>query len=238
MGNSSLVNYTKISPNRTSPRRDVIRKITIHHMAGNGSIEGVGNHFATAGPNVGSSNYGISSDGRIAMYVEEKDAAWTSSSSLNDNQAVTIEVANDGGAPDWHVSDKALAALIDLVTDICERNDIEKLVYTDDAMGNLTRHNMFAATECPGPYLQSQLPRIAREVNKHLDPPFPVSVPSHWAQEAAEWAIKAGIVKGDGDPDGDGLVEYNWQTPVTFERMVTLLHQQHLAQTGDGGAGK
>ena len=167
MSNSPLVSYTKISPNRNSPRNNTIKKITIHHMAGNLTIETCGNVFAA--PSRGaSSNYGIGSDGRIGMYVEEKDRSWCSSSRDNDNQAITIEVANDGGAPDWHVSDKALSSLIDLCVDICQRNNIERLNFTGDASGNLTQHNYFAATACPGPYLKSKFSYIADEVNKRL----------------------------------------------------------------------
>ena len=102
------------------------------------------------------------------MYVNESDRAWTSSSSANDGQAVTIEVANCKGAPNWEVSDKAYAALLDLVEDICRRNNIKELNYTGDKSGNLTHHNMFAATTCPGPYLQGKFPVIAAEINKRL----------------------------------------------------------------------
>ena len=166
MSNSKLVVYTKLSPNYNE-RSGEISKITIHHMAGNLSVERCGDIFASAARKA-SSNYGIGSDGRVALYVEEKNRAWTSSSPDNDYKAVTIEVANDGSGPDWHVSDKALAALIELCVDICERNHIEKLTYTGDATGNLTRHNMFAKTTCPGPYLQSKFPYIAEQVNKRL----------------------------------------------------------------------
>ena len=167
MSNSPLVNYTKISPNKNSPRLKPIKKITVHHMAGNLSVETVGNIFASSTRDA-SSTYGIGTDGRVGMYVEEKDRAWTSSNADNDHQAITIEVANDGGAPDWHVSDTALNKLIDLCVDICKRNGIKSLNYTGDKTGNLTRHNMFAATACPGPYLQSKFPYIAAEVNKRL----------------------------------------------------------------------
>ena len=146
----------------------VNKKITIHHMAGNLSVEACGNVFASKSRKA-SSNYGVGTDGRIALYVDESNRAWTSSSSSNDSQAVTIEVANDGGAPNWHVSDKALAATINLCVDICKRNGIEKLNYTGDASGNLTEHNYFAATACPGPYLKSKLSYIAEEVNKQLN---------------------------------------------------------------------
>lgn len=178
MSNSSLVNYTAISPNSSNPRNNKIKKITIHHMAGNLSVETCGRVF-NGKTRQASSNYGIGSDGRVGMYVEEKNRAWTSSSPSNDNQAITIEVANDGGAnTNWHVSDKALAKLIDLCVDICKRNGIASLNYTGDANGNLTRHNMFANTTCPGPYLQSKFPYIASEVNKRLNGSS-TSVPSN-----------------------------------------------------------
>lgn len=166
MSNSSLVNYTKLSPNY-STRTAKIDKITIHHMAGNLSVESCGNVFATTSRQA-SSNYGVGSDGRIGLYVEEKNRAWTSSNRDNDNRAVTIEVANDGGSPDWHVSDKALQATIDLCVDICKRNGIARLNYTGDKSGNLTMHKWFTSTLCPGPYLGGKFPYIAEEVNKRL----------------------------------------------------------------------
>ena len=167
MTNSLHVNYTKISPNSSNPRNRKISKITIHHMAGNLSVERCGEVFASKARQA-SSNYGIGSDGRVGMYVEEKNRSWASSSRENDNMAVTIEVANDQIGGSWHVSDKALAKLIDLCTDICKRNGIKKLNFTGDKNGNLTMHKYFAATACPGAYLESKFPYIANEVNKRL----------------------------------------------------------------------
>ena len=167
MSNSSLVNYVRISPNSTNPRNDKVKKITIHHMAGNLSVETCGNVFAPRSKQA-SSNYGISSDGRVGMYVEEKNRSWCSSSASNDNQAITIEVANNSGAPNWTVSDVALAKTIELCVDICKRNGIKKLNFTGDKSGNLTMHKWFAAKNCPGPYLESKFPYIADEVNKRL----------------------------------------------------------------------
>ncbi|MEG0919357.1 MAG: peptidoglycan recognition family protein [Anaerovoracaceae bacterium] len=167
MSNSKLVDYVRLSPNCSRPRKDKIRKITIHHMAGNISVETCGSVFAPTSRQA-SSNYGIDSRGRVGMYVEEKNRAWTSSSPANDHQAITIEVANDQMGGNWHVSDKALAKLIDLCVDICKRNDIKKLDYTGNTSGNLTKHEWFANTNCPGPYLGSKFSYIAKEVNKRL----------------------------------------------------------------------
>ena len=165
-GNSSLVDYTKITHNKTVMNDKVNKKITIHHMAGNLSVETCANVFC--GTRKASSNYGIGTDGRVGLYVDEKDRAWTSSSSANDSQAVTIEVANNSGAPNWTVSDKAYNKLIDLCVDICKRNGIKKLIWTGDKTGTLTCHYMFAATACPGPYLKSKMPEIANLVNARL----------------------------------------------------------------------
>lgn len=166
MSSSLLVDYTKISPN-SSARTAKISKITIHHMAGNLSVESCGKLFETTSRQA-SSNYGVGTDGRVGLYVDESRRAWTSSNRDNDNCAVTIEVANDGGAPDWHISDKALAKTIDLCEDICRRNGIKKLNFTGDRAGNLTMHKWFANTQCPGPYLESKFQYIADEVNKRL----------------------------------------------------------------------
>ena len=165
MSNSAMVCYTKISPHRTSPRNHKIDTITIHHMAGNLSVETCGSVFQSRRA---SSNYGIGTDGRVGMYVEEKDRSWASSNAANDHRAVTIEVANSETGGDWPVSDKAYATLIDLCVDICKRNGIGKLNFTGDKTGNLTMHSYFAATACPGPYLKSRFGAIAREVNRRL----------------------------------------------------------------------
>lgn len=167
MSNSSLVVYTKLSPNYTKMTNKINRKITIHHAACNASIEDLGAGFALSSRGA-SSNYGIGTDGRIGLYVNESDRSWCSSNYQNDQQAVTIEVANDEIGGNWHVSDKAMASLINLCVDICKRNGIERLNYTGNANGNLTMHCFFAATACPGPYLKSKFQYIADEVNKRL----------------------------------------------------------------------
>ena len=168
MSNSPLVTYTKISPHRTSPRNHAIDTITIHHMAGNLSVETCGSVFQSR---EASSNYGIGTDGRVGMYVEESDRSWASANAPNDHRAVTIEVANDSGAPNWHVSDTALDRCIELCVDICRRNGIQRLNFTGDKSGNLTMHKWFYATACPGPYLESKFGYIADEVNRRLGVP-------------------------------------------------------------------
>lgn len=166
MSYSSLVSYVKISPNRHSPRNKPIDAIAIHHMAGDFTLQAVGEAFALKSRRA-SSNYAIDSEGRIACFVEEGDRSWCTSSSAVDHRAVTIEVANCSAAPDWRVSDKAYAALLELCEDICRRYGFS-LRYTGDKKGNLFMHKWYASTLCPGPYLGSKFPEIATEVNRRL----------------------------------------------------------------------
>ncbi|MEG2834271.1 MAG: N-acetylmuramoyl-L-alanine amidase [Ruthenibacterium sp.] len=117
-----------------------------------------------------SSNYGIGTDGRVGLYVDEANRSWCSSDAANDHRAVTIEVANDQIGGNWHVSDAALAKLVELCADICRRNGIKQLRFTGDKFGNLTMHKYFAATLCPGPYLEGKFADIAQQVNENLAP--------------------------------------------------------------------
>ena len=176
MSYSKLATVKILTNNCTKPRNHKIDTITIHHMAGNLSVETCGRVFQNP-KKQGSSNYGVGTDGRIACYVEEENRAWTSSNGVNDHRAITIEVANDGGdSTNWHVSDKALDSTIKLVADICKRNNISKLIWSNNKSDrvnhkngcNMTVHRDFASTACPGPYLYSQMNYIATKVNELL----------------------------------------------------------------------
>lgn len=173
MSNSSLVSYTKISPNKTSPRNHKIDTITIHCVVGQLSVETLGEVFAPASRKA-SSNYGVGPDGRIGMYVEEKDRSWCSSNAANDHRAITIEVASETTDP-YEVTDAAYKGLIKLLVDICKRNDIKELKWKGDKSlvgqiekQNMTVHRWFAKKACPGDYLYNRHGQIAKEVNAQL----------------------------------------------------------------------
>ena len=174
MSNSPLVDYTRISPNKNSPRNHKIDTITIHCVVGQCTAETLGTIFAPTSRQA-SSNYGVGTDGKIGMYVEEKDRSWCSSNAANDNRAVTIEVASDTKHP-YAVNDRAFAALLDLVTDICKRNGIKKLVWSTKKADrvnhkngcNMTVHRDYANKSCPGDYLYNRHGEIAAEVNRRL----------------------------------------------------------------------
>lgn len=177
MSNSPLISYTKLSPNHSGNRTHDIDRTSIHCMAGNLSVESCGALFAQSSRQA-SSNYGIGSDGRKALYVPEAYRSWCTSSNANDQRAVTIEVASDATHP-YKVTDQAYSALLDLVTDICKRNGKTKILWFGDKNKTLaytpkenemvmTVHRWFAAKACPGDYLYNLHDEIAAEVNKRL----------------------------------------------------------------------
>ena len=174
MSNSGLVTYTQISPNKSSPRNHKIDTITIHCVVGQVSVETLGNLFANPSKQA-SSNYGIGYNGRIGMYVEEKDRSWCSSNRDNDNRAITIECASDNKYP-YAINDKVYQSLIQLLVDICKRNEIKELKWKADKKligkieeQNMTVHRWFANKSCPGDYIYNRLGQIANEVNAILN---------------------------------------------------------------------
>ncbi|WP_195376926.1 SPOR domain-containing protein [Anaerotruncus rubiinfantis] len=174
MSNSTLAGYTRITKNKKSPRNHKIDTITIHCYVGQVTAKQGCDYFATTDREC-SANYVVGKDGSIGISVEEKDRSWCSSNEANDQRAVTIEVASDTKHP-YAVTDKAYAALLDLVTDICRRNGIKKLVWStkkSDRVNhkngcNMTVHRDYANKDCPGDYLYNRHGAIAAEVNKRL----------------------------------------------------------------------
>lgn len=175
--NSPLVVYTRLSPNHSGQRTHSIDRISPHCVVGQCSIETIGNIFAPVSREA-SSNYGIGPDGRIGMYVEEKNRSWCTSSNANDQRAVTIECASDTEHP-YAMTDAVYASLIRLCTDICRRNGKNKLLWLGDrnrtlnyapAPGEMviTVHRWFANKSCPGDWLYSRLGDLASKVTAEL----------------------------------------------------------------------
>ena len=172
--NSSLVSYTCLSPNHSGTRNHKIDTISPHCMAGELTVESCGNLFSDSSREA-SSNYGIGADGRVALYVDEKNRSWCTSSAENDNRAVTIEVASKSYDP-YAITDAAMNSLINLMADICKRNGIPKLVWStnkNDRVNhrngcNVTVHRDYSYKACPGDYIYNRLGEICDKVNAKL----------------------------------------------------------------------
>ena len=128
--NSPMVSYTKLSPNHSGQRTHSIDRITPHCVVGQCSVETLGRIFTPTSKQA-SCNYGIGLDGRVGMYVEEKNRSWCSSSNANDQRAVTIECASDSTEP-YAFKDVVYQTLIKLCVDICQRNGKTKLLWLGD----------------------------------------------------------------------------------------------------------
>ena len=196
--NSSLATVRMISPNRTPNRNHAIDTITIHCFVWQVTAKRGCEVFQPSSRKA-SCNYVVGYDGSIGLCVEEKDRSWCSggtdkkgnpirvngiSGSSNDYQAVTIEVASDTKHP-YTITDKAMAALIELCTDICRRNGIKQLLWKGDktlvgrvAQQNLTVHRWFANKACPGDYIYERLGDIAAKVNAKLGVSFAPTTPA------------------------------------------------------------
>lgn len=175
--NSSLVSYTKLSPNHSGKRTHSIDRITPHCVVGQCTAKGLGDWFAKSSTQA-SSNYGIDKNGRVGLYVEEKNRSWCSSSNSNDQRAITIECASDATEP-YAMNSKVYDALIKLCVDICKRNGKKKLIWLGDKDKALyynpksdemviTVHRWFANKSCPGNWLYARLGDLAAKVTAQL----------------------------------------------------------------------
>lgn len=246
MSNSELVEYTLISPNKTSPRNHVIDTITIHCTVGQVTAESLGNIFFNPSRKA-SSNYGIDKDGRVGLYCDEADRSWCSSNRDNDMRAVTIEVSSDNKDP-YKVNDIAFNKLIDLVTDICRRNNIKYLVWSDNKEDriyhknnvNMTVHRDFANKACPGDYLYSRMGEIANLVNSRLQGDKQVSKieSTMTVKEIYDWLKNCGLT--DAGVSGllgnikaeSGIRSNNIQN--SYETKLNLTDKQYTDMVNNG----
>lgn len=177
MSKSVLATKTILSPNHSGQRAYKVTRITPHCMVGQMPAESCGRLFAKESYQA-SSNYGIGKDGEIALYVDENNRSWCSSSADNDNRAVTIECASDTKAP-YALNSGVYASLVKLCTDICKRYGKSTLLWLRDKTTALaykpkddemviTAHRWFAAKSCPGDWLYSRLGTLAKEVTAQL----------------------------------------------------------------------
>ena len=231
--NSPLVAYTKLSPNHSGQRTHSIDRITPHCVVGQATAERICDCFISPDRQA-SCNYGIGTDGRVSLCVEEKNRSWCSSSRENDQRAITIECASDTSAP-YAMNSKVYESLIKLCTDICQRNGKKKLLWFADKTKALnyapkadamvlTVHRWFANKSCPGDWLYSRLGDLAAKVTAALQAPKNSetdSVPAAWSKEAVNWAVESKILQGG--QNGHLML----RSPLTREQFCVMLKRYH-----------
>ena len=253
MSNSSLVSYTKLSPNHSGQRTHSIDRITPHCVVGQCSVETLGNIFLPTSKQA-SCNYGIGVDGRVGMYVEEKNRSWCSSSAANDQRAVTIECASDATEP-YAFKDVVYQRLIELCTDICRRNGKTKLLWLGDKTKTLgytpapdemvlTVHRWFANKSCPGNWMYARMSDLAEKVTAQLsasdneeDNDMDINkFKKLWHEmrkelqdnDAHEWSLEAREwAVSSGLVQGGSTEDFNgmWEDMMTREQLVTVLYR-------------
>ena len=224
MSNSKLVVYTKLSPHCTKPRQGRIKGISIHTMAGPGSVEGCGQVFQTS---EASSHYGIGPDGRIGQYVLEENRAWCCSHKV-DHEVVTIEVSSIQAYKEpYECTAAAFESLIDLCVDICQRNGIKKLIWKEGkqycpaftgnwAVCNMVPHRYTTdkGKSCPGNYLFGKYGEIAERVNARLkgeDDDMDINkLLSEMTNEQAYELVKKAEIHAATLPDDDWSEKEGW----------------------------
>lgn len=248
MSNSPLAVVTHYSPNHSGPRKHTIDRISPHCVVGQCTAESLGNWFSQSSTQA-SSNYGIDRDGRVGLYVDEANRSWCTSSSSNDNRAVTIECASDAYAP-YRMNDCVYASLIVLCTDICRRNNKTKLLWINDKASALayepktdemllTVHRWFADKSCPGDWLYSRLGDLAQQVTKKLQEEEDEDMtqdkfnemmqtwisqqaqlePGSWSADPRKWAEENKYIQGD----DQGRKMY--KKFLTREEFITVLYR-------------
>lgn len=224
MSNSKLVVYTKLSPHCTKPRQGKIKGISIHTMAGPGSVEGCGQVFQIS---EASSHYGIGPDGRIGQYVLEENRAWCCSHRV-DHEVVTIEVSSIQAYKEpYECTAAAFESLIDLCVDICQRNGIKKLIWKEGkqycpaftgnwAVCNMVPHRYTTdkGKSCPGNYLFGKYGEIAERVNARLkgeDEDMDINkLLAEMTNEQAYELVKKAEIHAATLPDDDWSKEEGW----------------------------
>lgn len=233
MSNSSLVNCTVKSPNHSGKRTYRISRLTPHCVVGQLSAESIGGCF-TSPSRQASCNYGIGSDGRVCLVVDEENRSWCSSSSDNDQRAVTIECASDKTSP-YAMNNAVYSKLVDLCVDICKRNGITKLLWlgskektlsyepkSEEAV--LTAHRWFADKSCPGDWLYSRYGDLANRVNARLGSSEPAPQPS----DKVLYRVQTGAFKNKGNADALAAKV----RAAGFETYVTIVDGLYKVQVG------
>ncbi len=258
--NSSMVAYTRLSPNHSEQRTHSIDRITPHCVVGQLTAESICGCF-TSPSRQASCNYGIGTDGKVSLCVEEKNRSWCSSSNANDQRAVTIECASDKTEP-YAMNSRVYDSLIKLCTDICKRNGKRKLLWLGDRNKTLnytpksdemvlTVHRWFANKSCPGGWLYARLGDLAAKVTATLGTGASADkaasqlyrVRKTWADSKSQkgaFSVLANAKKcadsnkGYSVFDGNGKKVYPADAPDTKKSVDAIAHEVIRGNWGNG----
>lgn len=143
--------YMRVAAGFTNGRPYGISGVTVHHMAGNLTLEqckaaldsnGTGAHYGVAGV-------------RVAQFVDDYNRAWACGDGIGtgggNDRTISIEHANDHADP-WTVSEDTLDTGAHLTAAICVYYKLGRPEWGK----NVWPHRHWSATACPGELYGSQ----------------------------------------------------------------------------------
>lgn len=204
---SKLARASIITTKRNT-RTQRVSKFTPHYMCAKWTGEQCASYFRDSDRQA-SANYCIGYDGGIVCNVPEEYRAWTSSSSWNDQRAITVECANlPGGA----LTDATWNSLVRLGADVCRRYGFRPH-YDGTKDGTITEHRMFASTDCPGPWLHPRMGDLSVAIKNELDgtkpKPKPTVVPKTKPDEVVSMIYDGEVTRLYNPSNGDHLYTAN-----------------------------
>lgn len=161
-----------------------------HHMAGNLTPEQF--YAIMASSRQMSATVSVHTDGTVYAWVPEEMRPWTTGSYEADQDALTLEIANDEIGGDWHISDKAYNTAVEICAEWCKRYGIDPY-WRPGAMGTIQEHKQWAQTACLGPYLSRKIEsgQFEKDIRAILNPtPTPSPTPGK-----ARYRVQVGAFK-------------------------------------------
>lgn len=138
-----------------------IRKIVLHHNAGNLTVEGCYNSWQTRKV---SAHYQVQSDGVIGQLVNDWDTAWHAGEWDANLDSIGIEHADESNTP-WHISQKCLDNGAHLVAALCKLYGLGRPQWRV----NVFPHSAFIPTACPCSLRDSQNSEYMRRAQQWYD---------------------------------------------------------------------
>lgn len=173
---TDYANYYDFSHGKWNDRAgNPITRIIPHHMAGN--LTQAQFYNIVHGNRQMTPTVAVFTDGTVWAYVPEEMRPWTTGSWAADCCALTLEIANDGGAG-WHISDEAYNTAVAICAEWCKRYGIDP-VYAYRGNG-LNMHRDWASTACPGDYLYQKITsgQMTADIRKAMNPKPPTPTPT------------------------------------------------------------
>ena len=166
-----------------------------HHMAGNLTVSQF--YAIMASSRQMSPTVSVHTDGTVYAWVPEEMRPWTTGSYTADQDALTLEIANDEIGGDWHISDTAYDTAVAIMAEWCKRYGIDPY-WKPGAMGTIQEHKQWASTSCPGPYMSHKIEsgQLEKDIRTAMNPKPPTPKPT-----GVKYRVQSGAFKSEENCD-------------------------------------